>query len=230
MADMEMILQHGWAIDSGIWSQWKESAAKINLEVNIKFAERGYFSRSPLQAVFSGEDKLKVLVVHSLGLHLASKAQIETSDLLVIVGGFSNFHEGSGRESKISRTSVRRMLNKLNYAPDQVIADFYASCGFPSDYGEQDISQPENLKLIIEDLELLDQCTFNPDWLALPGEVLILHGDNDAIAPVHHAHRLNELCERSTMQIHQDGHHALPYLAPDWCLEKIRAHCLVAQR
>lgn len=230
MADMELILQHGWAIDSGIWSQWKESAAKIDLKLNIKFAERGYFSRPPLQAMFSGEDNLQVLVVHSLGLHLASKAQIDSSDLLVIIGGFSNFHEGSARESKISRTSVRRMLHKLNQSPAQVIADFYARCGFPSDYHEQDISPPENLKLIIEDLKLLDQSTFNPDWSSLAGEVLILHGENDAIAPVRHAHRLNELCKRSSIQLHQDGNHALPYLQPTWCLEKIRAHCLVAQR
>jgi pimeloyl-ACP methyl ester carboxylesterase len=230
MADMEIILQHGWAIDSAMWSQWKESAARIDLKVNFKFAERGYFSLPSIQPVFSGEDKLKVLVVHSLGLHLVSEGQIESSDLLVIVGGFSNFHDGSERESKVSRISVQRMLHKLPLSSDQVIADFYARCGFPSDLLHRDMALPKNLSLIFEDLELLNQSKFNPDWFVLPKDVLILHGENDAIAPVRHARRLTEISKRSSIQIHKDGNHALPYLDPSWCLEKIRAHCLVAQR
>jgi hypothetical protein len=234
MAELEILLHHGWALDSMLWQPWSKCAGELGLHAELKFAERGYFSGHPFQPDFSSNARQKVTVVHSLGLHLVSQTQLQAADVLVIVGGFLNFHDGNERQSRLSQITVRKMLQKLERDPLQVIQDFYLNCGFPEAYykGGGEGGDGETLKqdLILKDLELLNQSTFDAGWLAFPSQILILHGENDAIAPVHHARRLHELCNQSTMRVHPLGNHALPYLQPEWCLNEIRNLCMVPQR
>ncbi len=229
MVDMEVLLQHGWALDSTMWSRWTDAQRQSLPAINIKVAERGYFYTPSTQPTFSESDCRKILVVHSLGLHLASKSQLEKANLLVIIGGFANFHDGTEKESRLSQIAVRRMLQKLDREPAQVVEDFYSNCGFPADYGAERLAQLKNLQLLKSDLELLHKSTINSDWLSLPGEILILHGEHDAIAPPYHAQRLKELCKRSTVEVHKQGTHALPYEQPSWCLEQIQKSFMVTR-
>lgn len=228
MADMEVLLQHGWALDSTMWSRWIDAARKREPSINIKVAERGYFSIASLQPAFSENDSLKISIVHSLGLHLASKTHFEKADLLVIIGGFANFHDGTERESRLSQIAVRRMLQKLDREPGQVVQDFYNNCGLSVDYGIEKSEQLKNLQLLKSDLELLHRSTINSEWLTLPREILLLHGEQDTIAPPYHALRLKELCPRGSVRVHKQGTHALPYEQPDWCFEQIQKSLMVA--
>ncbi|CAN5387365.1 alpha/beta hydrolase [soil metagenome] len=227
MADLEVLLQHGWALDSTVWSGWADAARQIVPAINIISAERGYFSTPSTQPTFSENDCRKILVVHSLGLHLASKAQFEKADLLVIICGFANFHDGTEKQSRLSQIAVRRMLQKLDREPVQVVEDFYSNCGFPEAYGAEKSAQLKNFQLLKSDLELLHRSTFNSDWLSLADQILILHGEQDAIAPAYHALRLKELCKRGALEIHKQGTHALPYERPSWCLEQIEKSFMV---
>ena len=229
MADMEVLLQHGWALDSTVWSRWADAARQLFPAIRIRSAERGYFSTPSTQPTFSETDCRKILVTHSLGLHLASEGQLEKADLLVIIGGFANFHEGTEKESRLSQIAVRRMLQKLDREPAQVVQDFYVNCGFPEEYGVEKSAQIKNLHLLKGDLELLHRSNINSDWLSRPNEILILHGDQDAIAPPYHALRLKELCKRGTVEVHRQGTHALPYEQPSWCLEQIQKSFMVTR-
>ncbi len=230
MAELEVLLQHGWALDSTMWSRWAEAARRSEPGLTIKVAERGYFSAPSSQPTFSENDSLKILIVHSLGLHLASKSLFEKADMLVIMGGFAHFHDGTERESRLSQIAVRRMLQKLDREPVQVVEDFYSNCGFPVDYGIEKSALLKNLQLLKSDLELLHHSTINADWLRLPGEILLLHGEQDAIAPPYHALRLKELCTKGAVEVHKQGTHAVPYDQPAWCFEQIQKSIMVTRR
>lgn len=227
---MEVVLQHGWALDSTMWNRWAETARRFEPTINIKVAERGYFSTPPMQPTFTENESLKILIVHSLGLHLAPRSLFEKANLLVIISSFANFHNGTEKETRLSQIAVRRMMQKLDREPVQVVKDFYHNCGFPIDYGIEKSAQLKNLPLLKSDLELLDRSSINSELLRLPGEILILHGEQDAIAPSYHAMRLREVCMRGGVEVHKQATHALPYEQPSWCLEQIQKSLMVTRR
>lgn len=229
MADLEVLLQHGWALDSTMWGAWVAHARQSDPSINIKLAERGYFSTPPLQPTFSDSNSLRILIVHSLGLHLANRSLFEKADLLVIIGGFAHFHDGTERESRLSQIAVRKMLQKLDREPLQVVEDFHNNCGFPRDYGSEKSALLKNIQLLKSDLELLHRSTINSDWLSLPARVLLLHGEQDTIAPPYHAMRLKELVGRAAVELHMQGTHALPHEQPRWCLDQIHKNLMVAR-
>ncbi|HEY9731682.1 MAG TPA: alpha/beta hydrolase [Drouetiella sp.] len=230
MADLEVLLQHGWALDSSMWRNWTNLSKQLSPAIQIRTADRGYFSSALINQSFFKDGNRKIVVAHSLGLHLIPESQLANSDLLVIIGSFVHFHDGTDRESRVSRLAVRRMLQKLEREPHQVVADFYENCGFPENYAAAQISRLQNLLLLKGDLELLDQSKLDPNCLLKPREVLILHGAQDAIAPSHHAENLKKLRPDSIVAIHSDGTHALPYDHPEWCLQQIESSLLVQRR
>lgn len=257
MPDLEVILQHGWALDASMWSAWTLRFRELSSSTSVKIADRGYFA--PANHVsFSDGASRKILVVHSLGLHLASRAQFEKANLLVIICGFAHFHGGSERQSKLSKIAVRRMLQKLDLEPCSVIRDFYDNCGFPTGYetgpfekiksvirGDQSnistaceknearcedselTARCKTLQLLKDDLELLNNSSVNREWLALPDDVLILHAEQDVIAPPHHADELRLLRPDSRTLLQAQGSHALPYQDAEWCLKQIHEALLV---
>ncbi len=227
---MEVVLQHGWALDSTMWSRWAEIARQFEPTINIKVAERGYFSTPSMQPTFTESVSLKILIVHSLGLHLASRLLFEKANLLVIISGFANFHDGTEKESRLSQIAVRRMLQKLDREPVQVVEDFYHKCGLPIEYGIEKSAQLKNLPLLKGDLELLHRSSINSELLRLPSEILILHGEQDAIAPPYHAMRLREVGMRGAVEVHKQATHALPYEQPSWCFEQIQKSLMVTRR
>lgn len=172
----------------------------------------------------------KILVVHSLGLHLVSESLLDGSDLLVIIGGFVHFHDGTDRDARMSKLAVRRMIQKLDREPQQVVADFYENCGLPENYSAAQLTRLKNLALLKSDLELLDQSALDQKQLLKPKEILILHGEQDSIAPVHHAASLKKLRPDAVVAIHSQASHALPYDYPEWCLQQIESSLMVPGR
>ncbi len=230
MPDVEMILLHGWALDASIWRCWSEVAAKMGCNVRIQMPERGYFTDSSFPSSFSPEtgetDTNRILVVHSLALHLASEQLLKEAHLLVIIGGFAHFHDGPERHSKLSRIAVRKMLHKLDNAPAQVLKDFYDNCGFSTEFAQSHIDSIKNSQLVKADLELLNDSSVSPASLLMPEQVLILHGRNDAIAAVHHAEQLRQMRSDSQVRVHESATHALPHDHAEWCLQQVQ-DCLM---
>ncbi|HEY9679684.1 MAG TPA: alpha/beta hydrolase [Drouetiella sp.] len=229
MSDLELIFLHGWALNASTWSQFHPVVAAFGS--SLFTGERGYFFDAPKSPSFTGGASKNVLVTHSLGLHMASEEQLKQADLLVIIGGFMHFHDGDERQAKISRIIVRKMLQKLQQEPERVLEDFYVNCGFPAKF----LSSFKHLhgfdqELLKNDLELLNESSLDPEKLALPGEVIILQGNMDTIAPPHHAERILKNCRSGKILIHPYGNHALPYEHPEWCLEQINRESVVKRR
>jgi pimeloyl-ACP methyl ester carboxylesterase len=161
---------------------------------------------------------------------LVPESLLDGSDLLVIIGGFVHFHDGTDRDTRISKLAVRRMIQKLDREPKQVVADFYENCGLPENYAAAQVARLKNLALLKSDLELLDQSAFGQKQLLKPKEILILHGEQDSIAPVHHAATLKKLRPDAVVAIHSEASHALPYDYPEWCLQQIESSLMVPGR
>jgi len=149
-----------------MWSGWSDKLQHILPGSTVCASERGYFGL-PFEAATraSNSNKGSLLVIcHSLGLHLVSPALLQKCDGLVLIGSFRNFHGGSDREQKLSRTKVRRMSAKIQIDPALVLQDFYRSAGFDWSAGFQPASDPTthdhdlNTNLLHDDLQLLDQC------------------------------------------------------------------------
>lgn len=229
MADLEMVLLHGWALDASFWNEWSSLAAQFSASVRLTAAERGYFGSLQIDAEFPRSTGKKVLVTHSFGLHLAPAKLFEEADLLVIISGFAHFHAGSDKESRLSQVAIRKMLQKLGHEPAQVLKDFYRNCALPEEYGVDEISPPGKIQieLLRADLELLHRSTVKTDWLSRPREVLLLHGQQDKIAPPHHLEDLKSIRPDSRLSTIENASHALPYEYPQWCLQQIHSSLMV---
>ncbi len=229
MASVELVLLHGWALDASFWSEWSHVAEAIAPNTRLTALERGYFGSAQTDPRFSQSASTRVLVTHSFGLHLAPEELFEKADLLVIISGFAHFHCGSDKEARVSQIAIRKMLQKLNQEPTQVLKDFYRNCALPDGYGIDQISQPKKIQieLLRADLELLNSSTVNSEWLSRPRDVLLLHGQRDKIAPAQHVEDLKNIRPDARVSIHADASHALPYENPQWCLQQIHSNLLV---
>lgn len=224
MPEVQMILQSGWAIASSMWTPWKVGMADSAANVRIKVNERGYFEKKATQALFEDRDSFNILVAHSLGLHFISEAQIEACNLLVVIGGFLHFHNGTERHSRMSHIVIKKMLNKLDSDQASVIADFYRNCGFAQSFIDATAHLPANKDVLKRDLKLLDESVIYPQLLFKKGQpkVLILHGAEDEIVPVHHAREFQTHVKKGIIAVHPTAGHALPHSDADWCLGKIQ--------
>jgi pimeloyl-[acyl-carrier protein] methyl ester esterase len=239
---VEILAQHGWAFESSVWDCWLEF-----LPDGWQFSafERGYFFSQeeknagkflhPALPSWNGtgisnrslparnrSQALKILMAHSFGLHCLPLELIEAADLLVVIGGFEEFHAS---ENAVSRRSVRRMLVRLASDYRVVLNDFYsASFGdaVPA-FVSTGYDRNCDLERLTSDLRQLDAGRVCMDGLRHAKSILILHGELDSIVPVERARSLQERLPGSQLLLHRGAGHALPFTHPEWCLKQIVA-------
>jgi hypothetical protein len=239
-----MLAQHGWAYESSVWDCWREF-----LPEGWQFStlDRGYFlSREEKNAgkflhaalpAWNGVDisdrsrpsrncdqELKILTAHSFGLHCLPIELIQDADLLVIIGGFEEFHAS---ERAVSRKAIQRMLVRLGSDYRAVLNDFYSASfgvgGKVPAFVSMDYGRTCDLDLLSADLRQLNEGRVCMDNLRLAKCALILHGEQDSIVPVERAHSLHERLPGSRLSLHRSAGHALPFTHPEWCLKQIVA-------
>nr|MBF0221460.1 alpha/beta hydrolase [Desulfobulbaceae bacterium] len=203
--------QHGWGFNRDCFKGWLSQLQGSDLT----FLDRGYWGNENAfpQILHSGYN---VLVCHSLGLHFFTKDQLNSVDMIVVLGGFVCFH-GHNPANQISRKHINRMQVRLQREPDQLLKDFYRDCSW---YGEVPDIALLNLDLLAADLDLLDTVCLQYEPLR-DVKVLILHGSNDRIVPVDRADELQKKLTGTLFQINGAGH-GLPFTHVQQCLEIIR--------
>lgn len=220
--NIEIILQHGWGFDKTCWRGWlphlKENS---DCQISIQMPDRGYFSDVKEVVCFSQADSIKMIVCHSLGLHLLPESVIESADFLVLAGCFTHFHRGTVLDRKRSQKTVALMKSRLQTEPQSLISDFYSNCYEPLLTNQHLLKRDtENLNVarLQNDLELLDKNTFNLNGLKSVRRVLLLHGSEDIIVAPAHAHELNEALPGSSLVLFEGAGHSLPltHVAPAW--------------
>ena len=90
--------------------------------------DRGYFGPAVEVAA-----RPRIVLAHSLGLHLLPPQLWASAELVVVISGFRSFHSTCARQARRSRRTVEQMLARLEREPAALLADFYARCGAPSD-------------------------------------------------------------------------------------------------
>jgi len=85
--EVEVHAYHGWGFDSGFWNPIKSELAD---HILFKSADRGYFGGEFIPE-FDINSKVKVLFLHSFGVHWCPMEKKENADITIILNGFDSF-------------------------------------------------------------------------------------------------------------------------------------------
>ena len=210
MAVVDVVAQHGWGFGAWCWDRWRDV---LPANFALHCPDRGYFG--PAMAV---EVQPRIVLAHSLGLHLLSPQLWATAELIVVISGFSSFHSACARQARRSRRTVEQMLARLEREPAALLADFYARCGVPSDNRWSGAIDADGLR---RDLQLLQESVLELSAMPTAAQVLILHGSRDRVVPVERAEELRELLPNSALAIVAEAGHALPLTHVRACWERV---------
>lgn len=199
MGSVDVVAQHGWGFGAWCWDSWRDA---LPPGFALHCPDRGYFG--PAVAVAA---RPRIVLAHSLGLHLLPPQLCAGVELLVIISGFRSFHSPCARRARRSRRTVEQMLARLERDPAALLADFYARCDAPTDRCYPGAIDAYSLR---RDLQLLQESVLELAAIPAAAQVLILHGSRDRIVPVERALDLGELLPNSTVAIVAEAGHALP--------------------
>ena len=184
----QIISQHGWGLDQTFWNNLKEEFIKQNWIWQDK--DRGYYSNSKVEVKWIKNESIKnnkVVLCHSLGIHLIGKEILEEASHIILINSFYNFVP-TNNESKITMRKLLRMENKINTSQiDLMLEDFISRSFMPNqvDMGFNSMfkigSKQININLLLEDFQklYLEKSTFN--LFSKYCEVLIIKSKNDLI-------------------------------------------------
>ena len=210
MAVVDVVAQHGWGFGAWCWDRWRDV---LPTGFVLHCPDRGYFG--PAVAVAA---RPRIVVAHSLGLHLLSPQICAAAELIVIISGFRSFHSACARQARRSRRTVEQMLARLEREPAALLADFYARCGAPSEGSWPEVVDADGLRC---DLQLLQESVLELSAIPAAAQVLILHGSRDRVVPVERAEELRELLPNSALAIVAEAGHALPLTHARACWERV---------
>jgi pimeloyl-[acyl-carrier protein] methyl ester esterase len=190
-------------------------------EINIQTPDRGYFGKATAVTPFADASAVKIVVAHSLGLHLVPIEILQSADLLVLAAAFSHFHGGSKLEQKRSTKAVQLMQKRLQEAPMDVLNDFYSNCYHPLLTSHMLLMRNVgslNIELLAEDLHWLDTNKFEIEKLQNVPKILLVHCSEDTVVAPSHSHELNEALPSSSLVLFEGAGHSLPltHVAPVW--------------
>ena len=210
MAVVDVVAQHGWGFGAWCWDRWRDV---LPAGFALHCPDRGYFGPAVEVAV-----QPRIVLAHSLGLHLLSPQLWATAELIVVISGFRSFHSACDRQARRSRRTVEQMLARLEREPAALLADFYARCGVPSDSRWTGAIDADGLR---RDLQLLQESVLELAAIPAAAQVLILHGSRDRVVPVERAEELRELLPNSALAIVAEAGHALPLTHTHACWERV---------
>ncbi len=219
---VEIILQHGWGFDKSSWRGWMPHLRENpDLEIAIQTPDRGYFGEAKDAKPFDSSAAVKIVVVHSLGLHLIEEEILRSADLLVLASSFKQFHNGSITEQRRSRKAIQMMLRRIEDEPLEVLNDFYTNCYHPLLTSHMLLMRNSgtiNPDLLIDDLQLLDTNTFDLETISHVPKILLVHGSADEIVDPTHSHQMQEELPNASLVVFDGAGHSLPltHVAPVW--------------
>ena len=196
---------HGWAFDASIW----QGLAAL-LPGTASYADRSYFGGLGDPA----PQEPAVWITHSLGTMLTLADIPAQCHALVAIAGFDRFCAGEDAAGVAPRV-LDRMLNRFESAPQQVVADFRAQCGFDEPFG------PIDGDMLRADLAMLRSLDCRAEAAALSIPVLSLHGATDQILPAAMREQTLYGVPHIRHLQHPTAGHLLPVEYPDWCAAQI---------
>ncbi len=210
MAGVDVVAQHGWGFGAWCWERWRDV---LPAGFVLHCPDRGYFGPAVVVAA-----QPRIVLAHSLSLHLLSPQLCAAAELIVVISGFHSFHSPCDRQARRSRRTVEQMLARLESEPAALLTDFYARCGAPPDSRWPGAIDVDSLR---RDLQLLQESVLELSAIPAAAQVLILHGSRDRVVPMERAEELCELLPNSALAIVAEAGHALPLTHVRACWERV---------
>ena len=110
---MQLIAMHGWAGDARGWGPFQ--AAWERRGWHGQCGDRGYGPRPPQTVAWLEGGGPRVVIAHSLGLHLLPTPVLERADAVVLLASFGRFVP-EGREGRRLRHAMTAMAHQLGGA------------------------------------------------------------------------------------------------------------------
>jgi pimeloyl-[acyl-carrier protein] methyl ester esterase len=195
----EVHFYHGWGFNADLWKNWVRMASFSRYHL----FDRGYTGNPHGPEDFRDDSKIRIVIAHSFGLHFIPEDVIRQAGLIVIIGGFEQFHPEGDRAS---RKKLARMINRFSEMPLTVMTDFYTNCMYPE---KQIVGSPGKLELDLlgEDLGLLNESRLLTLDALRNKSVLLFHGRDDIIVPSVQSVALHSLLPGSRLiEIARAGH------------------------
>lgn len=221
----EVLAYHGWGFDHSCWQGWQtwlEEQACC-----LKAADRGYFGASKLVNFTSD---IKILFVHSYGLHWCPVEQFNQADVLVIFSSFCAFHpEQPPSLKKRSQTTIQQMLGQLSSDetsdstrdPRLMLQKFQTRSYHPVAW-HGPIPELLNIEKLRQDLQQLNRAAIDLALLRSVPQVVILHGSADRIVSPAKGKALAAQLKCPYFEIPAAGH-ALPFTHTAHCQAILQA-------
>ena len=212
---MQILAMHGWAGQASAWSHWCQGfEAGGSLWAS---ANRGYGGEGPVQPAWNPSPNRKVLIAHSLGLHLLPAAVLEQADAVVLLGSFSTFVP-RGRAGRAVAAALEGMqaalgtdqeLKMLERFLDKA-ASPHARSALPPAPLLQGLT-PVGRQRLQQDLELLAHCQTLPAGWPSAVPVLVVQGERDAVVHAASAQQLIDDLGHQPLTLHRNPNwgHAL---------------------
>ena len=225
----QIISQHGWGLDQSMWNKVKEEFIRQNWIWQDN--NRGYYSDPHVKVNWikdDSENNKKVVICHSLGIHLIGKEILREASHIVLINSFYNFIP-SNNESKITMRTLLRMEKKINSGEVRFMLEEFISRSFMPN--QVDIkfksifnlnSKQINLKRLLKDFQKLYFQPSKFDLFSEHAEVLIIKSKNDFILKEYAFNEFINLLNNSQInkpklvQIENQGH-----IIDNNCIENI---------
>jgi pimeloyl-[acyl-carrier protein] methyl ester esterase len=212
----QLIAMHGWAGDRRGWDPWIAAVAARGW--SWQSGERGYGQLPPAMPSWQlGEQGQsggrRVLLVHSLGLHLLPPALLAEAEAVVLLASFGRFvpEAAAGRRQRQALAAMAAQLR--GETAETMLLNFYRLAADPEPVdpttmgiGDQPLA-PAGLQRLEADLKLLELCTGLPE--AFPSQVptLIVEAGRDQIVAPRSQQLLRQaLPAADLLRLGQAGH------------------------
>ncbi len=199
----QVITMHGWFSDSKYWQQWEEYFQSKGWA--WQNTERGYGFIDVSQPTWQEKIKnvnqsKKVVICHSLGIHLLPNSIIKKASHFVFINSFSRFVP-LGNESRAVKKALYGMKKHFEEKTENSMLAKFALKAKKTNADISSINMPiqeqisvQGRKKLQNDLDLLINTRELPSKLNKLAQVLVINSDHDAIiSHITRAHFLNEL-------------------------------------
>lgn len=213
--EVEIHAYHGWGWDAQFWDSIQ---SVLHDHILFKRADKGYFGGEFIPD-FNESSKIKVLFLHSYGVHWCPAEKKEQADIIIILNGFDSFHPIENPAKSRSKKILKGMVNQFKKDPKAVLKAFYKNC-----FGSYEILDLNlnwiNRSLLLKDLNLLHKTKLKltnetkADWL-------IIDSGKDRIVPGSRGQELLAFLGADKYQKINNGVHAFPATNPEECIKII---------
>lgn len=210
---VQLLAWHGWGFDRSCWEPWRRLLPQT---VSTHCYDRGYWG-NPQNIALDQSLSHHVLLTHSFGLHLCPAKQLAAANLVVIFGGFREFHPVAAQFKRRSRLVLNNMIQSLQESPESVLEKFLVNTFKPEDPPDIKLDGFDGEKLL-HDLHTLNQSSLDIEPLMQAKKVCILHGSADSIVPKNKGRELYNLLHTRASYFEMKGAgHAMPFTHTEQC-------------